>query len=96
MFNKLSDIDIEKIARIMLREVSSRINALGINVEFADDVVTKLAKEGFDPVYGARPLRRAIVRQVEDRFSEAMLSGQVKEGDSVRAVVVDDTISFEK
>ena len=80
----------------MLREVSSRINALGINVEFADDVVTKLAKEGFDPVYGARPLRRAIVRQVEDRFSEAMLSGQVKEGDSVRAVVVDDTISFEK
>ena len=96
VFNKLSDIDIEKIARIMLREVSSRINALGINVEFADDVVTKLAKEGFDPVYGARPLRRAIVRQVEDRFSEAMLSGQVKEGDSVRAVVVDDTISFEK
>ena len=55
-----------------------------------------LAKEGFDPVYGARPLRRAIVRKVEDSFSEEMLSGSIKEGDRVRAVLRDGAIAYEK
>ena len=53
-----------------------------------------LAKVGFDPVYGARPLRRAIVRRVEDSFSEAMLNGTVNAGDSVRAILEDDVIVY--
>ena len=55
-----------------------------------------LAKEGFDPVYGARPLRREIVRKIEDSFSEEMLSGNIKEGDRVRAVLRDGAIVYEK
>lgn len=94
VFNKLSDENIRTIARIMLSEVKKRIEDLGIEIEFADDVVSKLAEEGFDPVYGARPLRRAIVRMVEDTFSEAMLKGKVKESDKVRAVLTDGKIYY--
>lgn len=93
-FNKLSDGDIEKIAAIMLREVESRINALDIKINFTPEVITSLAKEGFDPVYGARPLRRAIVRRVEDSFSEAMLRGEIKAGDCVEAVLEDGKIMY--
>lgn len=96
IFNKLTDEDIQKIAGLMLREVAERIEAQGIHITFDDDVIAMLAKEGFDPVYGARPLRRAIVRKVEDSFSEEMLSGNIKEGDRVRAVLQDGTIAYEK
>ena len=94
VFNKLTDTDIEKITSIMLGEVTKRINALGITIEFDHDVVASLAKEGFDPTYGARPLRRAIVRRVEDSFSEAMLRGDVKAGDCVNAVLEDGAIRY--
>ena len=96
IFNKLTDEDIQKIAGLMLREVAGRIKAQGIHITFDDDVIAMLAKEGFDPVYGARPLRRAIVRKVEDSFSEEMLSGSIKEGDRVRAVLRDGAIAYEK
>ncbi|MBQ3900236.1 MAG: ATP-dependent Clp protease ATP-binding subunit, partial [Clostridia bacterium] len=96
IFNKLTDVDIEKITSIMLGEVQKRINGLGIGIEFSEDVVKTLAKEGFDPVYGARPLRRAIVRRVEDTFSEEMIAGNVREGDKVRAVMKDGAIAYEK
>ncbi len=94
IFNKLSDGDIEKIASIMLCEVTKRINGLGIEITFAAEVVKSLAKEGFDPVYGARPLRRAIVRKVEDSFSEAMLRGEIKPGDMVEAVLSEGEIEY--
>jgi ATP-dependent Clp protease ATP-binding subunit ClpC len=80
----------------MLRDVTKRISEIGITIEFENDVIEKLAAEGFDPVYGARPLRRAIVRQVEDTFSEAMLRGEVSAGDSVTAKLCDGRIVYEK
>jgi len=94
VFNKLTGQDIEKITSLMLAEVKKRIDALGIDVTFTPEVVAHLAKEGFDPVYGARPLRRAIVRQVEDSFSEAMLQGNVKSGDHVEAVLEEGKIVY--
>ncbi len=96
IFNKLTDTDIQKIAGLMLQEVAARIESQGIHITFDDAVAAILAKEGFDPVYGARPLRRAIVRKVEDSFSEEMLSGRIREGDRVRAVLQDDAIVYEK
>ena len=96
IFNKLTDTDIQQIAGLMLQEVANRIAAQGIQISFDDAVTAMLAKEGFDPVYGARPLRRAIVRKVEDGFSEEMLSGRIREGDRVRAVLRDDSIVYEK
>lgn len=96
IFNKLSDENIKQIASLMLEEVKKRINALGIQISFSDEVVAYLAKEGFDPVYGARPLRRAIVRKVEDTFSEEMLAGNVREGDSVECVLRDGAVTYVK
>ncbi|MCR4907088.1 MAG: ATP-dependent Clp protease ATP-binding subunit [Clostridiales bacterium] len=87
VFNKLTDRDIAKIASLMLDEERARIEGLGISVEFGEDVIESLAREGFDPVYGARPLRRAITRRIEDSFSEAMLGGIVSSGDRVRAIL---------
>jgi ATP-dependent Clp protease ATP-binding subunit ClpC len=96
VFQRLTDIDIGKISRRMLDVLSKRIEGLEISIEFPDDVVAKIAKEGFDPVYGARPLRRAIQSKIEDRLSERILENGFKVGDSVKAVIKDDEIDFEK
>ena len=96
IFNKLTEENIRAIATLMLNEVGARIRALGIAVTFDESVAQAVAAEGFDPVYGARPLRRAIVRMVEDTFSGAMLEGTVKAGDTVVATVKDGKIVFEK
>jgi ATP-dependent Clp protease ATP-binding subunit ClpC len=94
IFHKLSDENIKAIAGLMLGEVKQRAAAAGVNITFDDEVVAVLAKEGFDPVYGARPLRRAIVRRIEDSLSEAMLRGEVKAGDDVTAVMDDGKIVY--
>ena len=96
VFNKLTDENIREIASLMLEAVRERILAQGIDVSFSEEVAAFLAKEGFDPVYGARPLRRAIVRCVEDTLSEAMLSGEIKAGDKVTASFKNNEIVFER
>ncbi len=83
VFNKLTDTDIRAIADIMLTEVKARVAALGIDLSFDESAAALVAKEGFDPVYGARPLRRAIVRMIEDTFSTEMLEGKWQKGDSI-------------
>ncbi|MBQ2707855.1 MAG: AAA family ATPase, partial [Clostridia bacterium] len=96
IFNKLSDADIEKIARIMLEEIRARIEGLGVHITFDDAAVEYLAREGFDPIWGARPLRRAIQRKVEDSFASEMLDGaRIKAGDTVRATVRDGAIVYD-
>ena len=96
VFNKLSDEDIRKIASLMLTELAARIAGSGVTVSFDGELVAHLARVGFDPVYGARPLRRAIVRSVEDSLSEAMLAGEVKAGDTVTAKLRDGKVVYEK
>ena len=96
IFNRLTEEDIKKIAHLMLSEVGARIHDLGIEITFDDSVAALMAKEGFDAVYGARPLRRAIVRLVEDPFSGEMLEGKIKAGDKVNAVEKDGKVEFLK
>ena len=78
----------------MLAQVRTRISALGIEISFDESVSELLSREGFDEVYGARPLRRAIVRLVEDALSTEMLEGKVKSGDTVTATAKDGEIVF--
>ena len=94
LFHKLDKADIEKITRILLSEVEKRVEGLGMHVVFPPEVVSYLANAGFDPVYGARPLRRAIVRRVEDPLSEELLRGTIHSGDTVEAALADGTIVF--
>ena len=96
VFRPLSQTDITEIARRMLNTVSQRMEGLGIHLDASDEAVQELAKEGFDPVYGARPLRRAIQNKVEDTVAEQMLSGDLKEGDTAHITVQDDKLCIGK
>lgn len=95
VFNRLSDDDIRRIAALMLEEIKTRINGIGVNITFDKSVVDFVAAKGYDKVYGARPLRRAITNLIEDSFSEAMLEGKINSGDSVTAKVVDEKVIYE-
>ena len=90
VFHQLSEENIESITRLMLNSLKSRMKALDIDVEFDNDVIKHLAKEGFDPVYGARPLRRAIQSDLEDMLSDEMLAGNIKAGDSIEIGMKDN------
>ena len=94
VFHKLSDEDIRKIARLMLTDVAKRVGELGISLSFTDEVVAELAKEGFDEVYGARPLRRAIQRKIEDGLSVELLESRIAKGDRVTASLEDGKIVY--
>jgi len=82
VFTQLKKAEIKQIADIMLQEVSTRLAEQGIRLEVSDSFKELVAEQGYSPSYGARPLRRAIVSLLEDSLAEAMLSGQVKAGDS--------------
>ncbi len=96
VFNSLDSNSIEQIASLMLADVESRIRALGIDISFDPSVPALLAREGFDTAYGARPLRRAVVRLVEDAISTEMLEGKIRAGDSIHALAEDGRIVFKK
>ena len=72
------------------------MNANEINVTFTESAVSKIAKSGFDPVYGARPLRRAIQNEIEDMLSEEIIDGNIKSGDSITVDVEDDKFTVKK
>ncbi len=92
VFSALSRAEITQIAVRMLEKTAARLAALGYTLSVADAVAAHLAQEGFDPVYGARPLRRAVQRQVEDRIAEDILSGVYKKGDVIRLALQDGCV----
>ncbi|MEE1053241.1 MAG: ATP-dependent Clp protease ATP-binding subunit [Acutalibacteraceae bacterium] len=81
VFNKLTQDEIKQIAGKMLEGLKSRLLNLNITAQFTDSVLTALAEKGFDPIYGARPLRREIQNRIEDPVSEKILDGTIKNGD---------------
>ena len=95
IFSKLTKEDIHNIARMLLSESAKRIQKVGVTVQFDDSLIDYIADEGFDPVYGARPLKRAIVRCVEDGFATEMLEGKFHAGDCVKISVKDEKTVFE-
>ncbi len=94
VFHPLDEENILRIAGLMLGSVAQRLKERGIALSWDDNVLQYLAKEGFDPTYGARPLRRAIQRMVEDDLSEEILSGRIKLGDTVRMGLAEDHLTF--
>ena len=78
VFNQLEEADIKEIAKRMLETLKKRVKDMDIDIEFTDAAIDELAKEGFDKVYGARPLRRAIQSKIEDALSELILEGKIK------------------
>ncbi|MCE5344378.1 MAG: ATP-dependent Clp protease ATP-binding subunit [Eubacteriales bacterium] len=96
VFHALEPDDIEKIARLMMQSVATRLSQRGMKLEYDDEVISFLAKEGYDANYGARPLRRTIQRTVEDALSEEIIAGRVALGDAVCLSMKDGKITFAK
>ncbi len=89
VFRQLTKNEVKEIAEIMLQEVFARLQDKGIKLSVTDAFKERLVEEGYNPSYGARPLRRAVMRLLEDSLAEEVLSGRIKDGDKA-LVDIDD------
>jgi ATP-dependent Clp protease ATP-binding subunit ClpC len=94
VFTQLNRENILEIADLMLGAISTRLRERGIELRYSDEAKELMAQEGFDPIYGARPLRRTIQRRVEDSLSEEILSGRISLGETVCMDVKEDKLVF--
>ncbi|MGM3307508.1 ATP-dependent Clp protease ATP-binding subunit [Anabaena sp. WFMT] len=90
VFTQLNKAEVKQIADIMLVDVASRLTERRIKLEVTESFKDRVVTEGYDPSYGARPLRRAIMRLLEDSLAEALLAGQIGEGDTAIVDIDDD------
>jgi ATP-dependent Clp protease ATP-binding subunit ClpC len=95
VFHALTKEHIGQIVDLMLKDVSKQLQTKGVTLEVSPEARSWLGDKGYDPVFGARPLRRVIQNEVEDRLSEALLQGDFGAGDTVVLVVEDDHIGFQ-
>ena len=94
VFNSLSREDIRKIVDIQVALLQRRLEDRKVRIELDDDARDLLSEKGFDPVYGARPLKRVIQRDVQDPLALKILEGEIREGDTVDVTVKDGSILF--
>ncbi|HEY78289.1 MAG TPA: AAA domain-containing protein, partial [Dehalococcoidia bacterium] len=94
VFHELTEEMLGDIVNLMVKDLQKRLEERKLGIEVTEAARKWLAKEGFDPVYGARPLRRAIERHVENPLSTKLLSGEFKEGDTVTVDLVDNELTF--
>ena len=95
VFNRLEKDDIKEIAKRMLKTLTKRLAEMDIKLSFTDEAISAIADAGFDNVYGARPLRRAIQQKIEDPLSELMLEKEVASGGSYVADFKDGKFTFD-
>jgi len=96
VFHELTTDEISSIVDLMMNELRVQLISRGVGIALSSEARDLLAKEGFDPAFGARPLRRAIQRLVEDPLSEEMLAGHWVAGDVVELGVKDGVLVFTK
>src|SRR3989454_4920481 len=96
IFDRLTEDDLKKIVEIQLRRLSKRLNQQKITLDLSDSAKELLAREGYDPVYGARPLRRAIQKEILDPLSIDILEGKVREGQTVHVNAKDGALEFQE
>jgi ATP-dependent Clp protease ATP-binding subunit ClpC len=94
VFHELTEEQLRSIVDLMIKELESRLAERKLAIEVTEAAKSWLAKEGFDPVYGARPLRRAIERHVENPLSTKLLRGEFSEGDMVEVDLGEDELMF--
>jgi ATP-dependent Clp protease ATP-binding subunit ClpB len=96
IFHRLSRSDISQIVELQVDQLAGRVRERGIEIELTDDAKTLLGNLGYDPTYGARPLKRVIQKQLVDKLALALLEGEFAEGDTVRVEAADGELAFEK
>jgi len=94
VFHELTAEQLRQIVDLMVKDLQKRLTERKLKLEMTDAAKSWLAKAGFDPIYGARPLRRAVERYVENPLSAKVLQGEFNEGDTVVVDLVDDTLTF--
>ncbi|WP_433175062.1 ATP-dependent Clp protease ATP-binding subunit [Actinoallomurus sp. CA-150999] len=95
VFRRLDAEQLRQITDLLLDETRRRLHAQDLSIEFTKEAVDWLARRGYQPEFGARPLRRTIQREVDNRLSSLLLGGRLNPGDEVRVTVHDDRIDFE-
>ena len=96
VFHPLDQAEIRLIAEIQLGTLVKRLAERDLTISFSDEAMDMLAESGFDPVYGARPLKRAIIQQVENPLANQILSGAFIGGDEIKVHVAEDKLTFNK
>jgi len=94
IFHPLTKEHLKSIVELLIREVEKRLSERSVELEVNDEAKTWLVQKGYDPVFGARPLRRAIQKYVESPISTKILQGEFKEGDSIAVSLEGDNLSF--
>ena len=92
VFRNLSRENLQEIIKLEVNEVVERLKARGIDINLSAEAMDFLMEKGYDPLYGARPLKRTIQRYVEDMLSEEIISGRFKEGSKVTVVRREDNL----
>ena len=95
MFHYLEQDHVEQIARMFIAELETRLKQRDITLEVKPAVIDKLAQDGFDPVYGARPLRREVERQIENPLAMKIVKGECPDGSRVLITLREKRINFE-
>jgi ATP-dependent Clp protease ATP-binding subunit ClpB len=96
IFHRLSKADIGRIVELQVAQLVGRVRERGIEIELSDEARTLLGDLGYDPTYGARPLKRVIQKQLVDKLALKILEGDFQEGDAVLVTAVDGELAFEK
>ena len=96
VFHPLAENQIQGIARIQIESLSKRLKEQDMKLELDDAAMELLAEVGYDPVYGARPLKRAIQRMIENPLAQRLLQGEFVPGDVIKGTVEDHHLTFAK
>jgi ATP-dependent Clp protease ATP-binding subunit ClpB len=96
IFHRLSRADLGRIVDLQVSQLAGRLREKGIEIELTDDARTLLGNLGYDPTYGARPLKRVIQKQLIDKLALKLLEGDFADGDAVRVNAADGELAFEK
>ncbi len=94
VFHELTEEQLRSVVDLMAKDLQERLAERKLGVELTDGAKSWLAKKGYDPLYGARPLRRAIEHHVENPLSTKVISGEFNEGDTIVVDLVDDALTF--
>ena len=94
VFRQLDEVQLRQITSLLLEETVRRLHAQDITVDFTAEAVDWLARRGFQPEFGARPLRRTIQREVDNRLSAMLLGGELSPGQHVTVAQADDALEF--
>ena len=94
IFNNLEKSQIKGIAKLQIEHLQSRLSEIGLSIKVNDDIINQIVENGYDPVYGARPIKRTILKMLENPLSQKILSGEFESGDTVLVDSKNDKVNF--